>query len=153
MRIIKDTNINFMSKISLTKAFSFTIISLGIISLIINKGPKLSIDFKGGTLVAVNYTDTVNIEKIRDELNSILIDGQSFDFSNAEIKYFGDKSNIAVRIATMENEPDQFTKKFTDKMASIFPNSLPENMKNFVLSIEKVGPKVGAELSLSLIHI
>ncbi len=147
MRIIKNTNIDFLRKTNITTIFSVLLILAGTISIIINGGPKLSIDFKGGTLVAVNYTDTVNIEKIRDELSSILIDGQSFDFSNAEIKYFGDKSNIAVRIATMENEPDQFTKKFTDKMASIFPNSLPENMKNFVLSIEKVGPKVGAELS------
>ena len=147
MRIIKNTNIDFLGKTNITTIFSVLLILAGTISIIINGGPKLSIDFKGGTLVAVNYTDTVNIEKIRDELSSILIDGQSFDFSNAEIKYFGDKSNIAVRIATMENEPDQFTKKFTDKMASIFPNSLPENMKNFVLSIEKVGPKVGAELS------
>ena len=147
MRIIKNTNIDFLKKTNITTIFSVLLILAGTISIIINGGPKLSIDFKGGTLVAVNYTDTVNIEKIRDELSSILIDGQSFDFSNAEIKYFGDKSNIAVRIATMENEPDQFTKKFIDKMASIFPNSLPENMKNFVLSIEKVGPKVGAELS------
>lgn len=147
MRIIKNTNIDFLGKTNITTIFSVLLILAGTISIIINGGPKLSIDFKGGTLVAVNYTDTVNIEKIRDELSSILIDGQNFDFSNAEIKYFGDKSNIAVRVATMENEPDQFTKKFTDKMASIFPNSLPENMKNFVLSIEKVGPKVGAELS------
>ena len=147
MRIIKNTNIDFLGKTNITTIFSVLLILAGTISIIINGGPKLSIDFKGGTLVAVNYTDAVNIEKIRDELRSISIDGQNFDFSNAEIKYFGGKSNIAVRIATMENEPDQFTKKFTDKMASIFPNSLPENMKNFVLSIEKVGPKVGAELS------
>jgi preprotein translocase SecF subunit len=32
-------------------------------------------------------------------------------------------------------------------MASIFPNLVPDNINNFVLSIEKVGPKVGAELS------
>jgi len=147
MRIIKNTNIDFLGKTHITTIFSVLLILLGTISIILNGGPKLSIDFKGGTLIAVNYTDTVNIEKIREELSSISIDGQNFNFSNAEIKYFGDKSNIAVRIASMENEPEQFTKKFTSKMADIFPNSVPQDMKNFVLSIEKVGPKVGAELS------
>lgn len=147
MRIIKNTNIDFLGKTNITTIFSVLLILLGTISIILNGGPKLSIDFKGGTLIAVNYTDTVNIEKIREELSSISIDGQNFNFSNAEIKYFGDKSNIAVRIASMENEPEQFTKKITSKMADIFPNSVPQDMKNFVLSIEKVGPKVGAELS------
>ena len=147
MRIIKNTNIDFLGKTNITTIFSVLLILLGTISIILNGGPKLSIDFKGGTLIAVNYTDTVNIEKIREELSSISIDGQNFNFSNAAIKYCGDKSNIAVRIASMENEPEQFTKKFTSKMADIFPNSVPQDMKNFVLSIEKVGPKVGAELS------
>jgi len=147
MRIIKKTNIDFLGKINITTIFSALLILAGTISIILNGGPKLSIDFKGGTLVAVNYTDAVNIEKIREELRSVSIDGQNFNFSNAEIKYFGDKSNIAVRIASMENEPEQFTKKFIDRMAGIFPNLVPEDMKNFILSIEKVGPKVGAELS------
>jgi len=147
MRIIKKTNIDFLGKTNITTLLSIFLISSGIISMVLNGGPKLSIDFKGGTLVAVNYTEPVNIEKIRSELSSVLIDGQSFNFSNAEIKYFGDESNIAVRIASMEEEPEQFSKKFSDKLASIFPNLVPVDKNNFILSVEKVGPKVGAELS------
>ena len=147
MRIIKKTNIDFLGRTNITTLLSFFLISAGIISMVLNEGPKLSIDFKGGTLIAVNYTEPVNIEKIRSELSSVLIDGQSFNFSNAEIKYFGDESNIAVRIASMEEEPEQFSKKFSDKLASIFPNLVPVDKNNFILSVEKVGPKVGAELS------
>ena len=147
MRIIKKTNIDFLGRTYITTLLSIFLISAGIISMVLNGGPKLSIDFKGGTLVAVNYTEPVNIEKIRSELSSVLIDGQSFNFSNAEIKYFGDESNIAVRIASMEEEPEQFSKKFSDKLASIFPNLVPVDKNNFILSVEKVGPKVGAELS------
>ena len=146
MRIIKDTNINFMSKTSLTKAFSFTIIVLGIISLIINKGPKLSIDFKGGTLVAVNYTSEVNIDHIRASMANVIIEGQSFDFSKAEIKHFGDNSNVAIRIASLENEPENFSKSLINKMSTLYPNFLPKNDEDFILAIEKVGPKIGAEL-------
>ena len=56
MRIIKKTNIDFMGKSNSAKIFSIVLITLGAISLVINNGPKLSIDFKGGTLIAVNYT-------------------------------------------------------------------------------------------------
>jgi preprotein translocase SecF subunit len=47
----------------------------------------------------------------------------------------------------MEEEPEQFSKKFSDKLASIFPDLVPVDKNNFILSVEKVGPKVGAELS------
>ena len=126
---------------------SGVLILAGIGSMITKGGPKLSIDFKGGTLVAVNYTEAMDINVVRSSLSSVVIDGQSFDFSQAEIKHFGDESNIAVRLPTMENEPEKFSRNFVNKMAEAFPESVPENRTEFILSIEKVGPKIGAELS------
>ena len=126
---------------------SAVLILAGIGSMITKGGPKLSIDFKGGTLVAVNYTEAMDINVVRSSLSSVVIDGQSFDFSQAEIKHFGDESNIAVRLPSMENEPEKFSRNFVNKMAEAFPESVPENRTEFILSIEKVGPKIGAELS------
>jgi len=126
---------------------SAVLILAGIGSMITKGGPKLSIDFKGGTLVAVNYTEAMDINVVRSSLSSVVIDGQSFDFSQAEIKHFGDESNIAVRLSSMENEPEKFSRNFVNKMAEAFPESVPENRTEFILSMEKVGPKIGAELS------
>ena len=126
---------------------SAVLILAGIGSMITKGGPKLSIDFKGGTLVAVNYTEAMDINVVRSSLSSVVIDGQSFDFSQAEIKHFGDESNIAVRLPSMENEPEKFSRNFVNKMADAFPESVPKNRTEFILSIEKVGPKIGAELS------
>lgn len=147
MRIIKDTNINFMGNTKVAVFVSAVLILAGIGSMITKGGPKLSIDFKGGTLVAVNYTEAMDINVVRSSLSSVVIDGQSFDFSQAEIKHFGDESNVAVRLPTMENEPEKFSRNFVNKMAEAFPESVPENRTEFILSIEKVGPKIGAELS------
>tara|TARA_B100001245_G_C22853165_1_gene410129 strand:- start:67 stop:993 length:927 start_codon:yes stop_codon:yes gene_type:complete len=147
MRIIKDTNINFMGNTKVAVFVSGVLILAGIGSMITKGGPKLSIDFKGGTLVAVNYTEAMDINVVRSSLSSVEIDGQSFDFSQAEIKHFGDESNVAVRLPTMENEPEKFSRNFVNKMADAFPESVPENRTEFILSIEKVGPKIGAELS------
>ena len=146
MRIIKDTSINFMGKSSITKIVSIVVITLGIISLVINKGPKLSIDFKGGTLIAVNYTDNIDIDDVRSSMGEVEIEGQVFDFSMAEIKHFGDLSNVAIRIASFDSEPKNFAKHLVEKMASLYPDLVPKDRNDFILSIEKVGPKIGAEL-------
>ena len=147
MRIIKDTDINFMGKTFVATSFSIILLITGIISIIINGGPKLSIDFKGGTFVAVNYTTPVDINKIRFALENVSIDGQIFDFSKEEIKHFGDKTNVAIRLASLDNEPPSFANKVAEKLATIYPDYIPERKTDFILSIDKVGPKVGSELS------
>ena len=146
MRIIKTTNIDFMARSNIAKVLSLIVITLGVVSLVINNGPKLSIDFKGGTLIAVNYTDIIDINDVRSSMTEVNIEGQVFDFSKAEIKHFGDLSNVALRIASFENEPENFAKALVAKMASLYPNLIPKNENDFILSIEKVGPKIGAEL-------
>ena len=147
MRIVKDTNIDFMSRTFIASCISALLILVGAVSLITNGGPKLSIDFKGGTLVAVNFTEPVDINKIRSSLSSVSIDGQNFDFSKEEIKHFGDESNVAIRIASMENEPPLFANRVSESLASVYPDLLPQEKSDFILSVDKVGPKVGAELS------
>ena len=147
MRIVKETNIDFMRGTFIAGLLSAGLILVGFISMITNNGPKLSIDFKGGTMVAVNFTEPVDINKIRNSMSDISIDGQKFDFSKEEIKHFGDESNVAIRLASLKDEPPQFSQKVADKIASVYPELVPEDHNDFILSIEKVGPKVGAELS------
>lgn len=147
MQIIKDSKIDFMNNSRFTILLSGALILAGIFSLIINNGPKLSIDFKGGTLIAVHYTKPININDLRSQLKNVNINGQSFDFSTSEIKHFGDNSNVSVRIANLENEPEKFSQNFVDILKNIYPDALPENKDDFILSIDKVSPKVGSELS------
>ena len=147
MQIIKDSKIDFMNKSRFTILLSGSLILAGIFSLIINNGPKLSIDFKGGTLIAVQYTKPININDLRSQLKNVNINGQSFDFSTSEIKHFGDNSNVSVRIANLENEPEKFSQNFIDILKNIYPDALPEDKDDFILSIDKVSPKVGSELS------
>ena len=147
MRIVKDTNIDFMSKSSLALALSAILLITGLISMVVKGGPKLSIDFKGGTLVAVNFTEPVDINNIRSAMGNISINGQIFDFSKEEIKHFGDNSNVAIRIPSLDNEPTQFSNHIIDHLASIYPGLVPKTESEFILTTEKVGPKVGSELS------
>ena len=147
MQIIKNSKIDFINNSKFTIFLSSALILASIFSLVTNNGPQLSIDFKGGTLVAVKYTKDININEFRSELKNLNINGQNFDFSSAEIKHFGNKSSIALRIATMENEPENFSSDLIEVLKNIYPDSSPLDKKDFILSIGKVSPKVGSELS------
>ena len=147
MQIIKSSNIDFINKSKLTIFLSSALILASIFSLIINNGPELSIDFKGGTLIAVNYTKPVNINDLRSKLKSVNISGRNFDFSLAEIKHFGSESSVALRIANIENEPENFSSQLIGVLKNSFPDGYPKNKDDFILSIGKVSPKVGSELS------
>ena len=147
MQIIKNSNIDFINNSKFTILLSSALILASIFSLVINKGPELSIDFKGGTLIAVNYTRPVNINDLRSKLKTVNIDGKNFDFSSAEIKHFGNESSVALRIANIENEPENFSGKLIEVLKNSFPDGYPKNKNDFILSIGKVSPKVGSELS------
>lgn len=147
MRLIKNTKINFMAKTTLASIFSIILIISGIGSIIIKGGPKLSIDFKGGTLIALDFNKNINIEQMRTVLARTDISGEEFDFSMAEIKYFGKPSSISIRIPNMENEPEKFSENFIQFIMKSYPEEIRKEKSEFILAIEKVGPKVGAELS------
>jgi len=147
MQIIKNSDIDFINNSKFTILLSSALILASIFSLVINKGPELSIDFKGGTLIAVNYTKPVNINDLRSKLKTVNIDGKNFDFSSAEIKHFGNESSVALRIANIENEPENFSGKLIEVLKNSFPDGYPKNKNDFILSIGKVSPKVGSELS------
>ena len=147
MQIIKDSKIDFINNSRFTILLSGALLLAGIFSLIINNGPKLSIDFKGGTLVAVQYTKPININNLRSELKTVTINGQKFDFSTSEIKHFGNKSNVSIRIPSMEDEPENFSQNFIDFLRNIYPDSLPENKDEFILLLDTLSPKIGSELS------
>ena len=147
MRLIKETKIKFMAQSRLGFYLSGAVIGAGIISLILAGGPLLSIDFKGGTFMAVHFTDPVDVNEIRSAMSIVSIDGQQFDFSKAEIKLFGNKQDISVRIPHMDEEPENFAQRIISHLRQSFPDEVPEVESDFILSIEKVGPKIGSELS------
>ncbi len=147
MRLIKETSIKFMAQSRLGLYVSGAVIGAGIISLILAGGPLLSIDFKGGTLLAVHFTDPVDVNDIRSAMSTVSIDGQPFDFSKTEIKQFGSTRDISVRIPHLDKEPANFAQRIIAYLRKSFPDKVPEVESDFILSIEKVGPKIGSELS------
>ena len=147
MRIVKDTNIDFMSQRKLALILSAVVVFSGVTSLLINGGPKLSIDFKGGTLVSVQFTEEMDILAVRAAMDNVNIDGQVFDFSNEEIKHFGDLGAVLIRVPHIEDAPNNFAQKIVDHIYNSFPGKVPDNKTDFILGKGTVSPKIGSELS------
>ena len=131
MQLIKNTKIDFISKARITIFLSIGIIVAGIISLIINGGPNLSIDFKGGTVFQVSTQESININELRKKLAST-------NLANSEItEITGLNVNQEFRIkANIDN-----TTNTSDIILNVLDDYKPE-----IRSIENVGPKVGKEL-------
>jgi preprotein translocase SecF subunit len=136
-----------MSQSRFAYFLSGVLILAGLISMLLQGGPRLSIDFKGGTMVAVQFTEDMNVNDVRQSMRGVLIEGRSHDFSRAEIKHFGSYKDISVRLPIGEEQPEDFPQLIVNHLYDSFPTVVPADYTNFILSIEKVGPKIGAELS------
>ncbi len=147
MRLIKETKIDFMAQTRLGVIISSVLIIAGLLSIIFQGGLRLSIDFKGGSMVAVKYTDEVDINNIRDIMSAITIEGETYDFSKNEIKHFGDLSTVSLRLPIIVNQSKDFNQQIVEFLYDAFPEKVPVDKANFLLSVETVGPKIGAELS------
>ena len=145
MEIIKNTNINFMA----SKNVGFTISSICfVLSLfMIFSGLNLGIDFRGGTMIGLNFSEEVEIQEIRAAMQSIPIEGQEFDLSTEEIKHFGNNTDVMIKIKTRDNAPKNFAQGIVNHLYQNMNEKVPEDKNNFILSVETVGPKVGSELS------
>ena len=145
MDFLSNTKINFMA---LQKAgFTFSgILAIGSI-LMLMLGINLGIDFKGGTMIGLSFSEDVTIQEVRSSLENITIDGNEFDLSGEEVKYFGSNSDVMIKIKSFENEPKNFGQGVINNIYETMNNKAPEDKNKFVLSLGAVSPKVGTELS------
>ena len=145
MELLKNTNINFMA----AKNVGFTISSICfVLSLfMIFSGLNLGIDFRGGTMIGLNFSEEVEIQEVRAAMQSISIEGQEFDLSTEEIKHFGNNTDVMIKINTRDDAPKNFAQEIVNHLYQTMNEKVPEDKNNFILSVEMVGPKVGSELS------
>ena len=134
MQFLVNSNFNFIGKRKIARIFSIALILIGVGSLIIQGGPKLGIDFTGGTSLRLQFEKGVSIGEVRSAIASLGI-------GNAEIKNFGDSADILIRVQEQETSGAGITDAIKAELSKVFPdNPYVERSK------DSVGPKIGAEL-------
>lgn len=145
MKFMENTKINFMKLKSFGFGFS-SVLAFGSIILLL-MGVNLGIDFKGGTAIGVSFSENVSIQEVRGSLKSVSFNDSLIDLSGEEIKYFGNQSDVMIKIKSLDNEPEDFGQMVINHLYDSMSAKVPENKNDFILSLGSVSPKVGSELS------
>ena len=72
MELFRNTNFDFLGKKWPFIGLSLVLSTAGIVSLIVKGGPRYGIDFRGGALVTVRFTQRPPVEKVRGALSGRL---------------------------------------------------------------------------------
>ncbi|MCR4438571.1 MAG: protein translocase subunit SecF [bacterium] len=140
MQLFKQTSIDFLRMRKAAYTFSGVLILAGLISLIAHGGPRYGIDFRGGTSIVLEFKEQVSVGQVRASLSKI-------GFGTAEIKASTSLrgartgSDVLIRVEQGELSGERVAEKIKDQLTNDLPDKSYE-----VLSIESVGPKIGAEL-------
>ena len=145
MEILKNTKINFMAARNVGFIVSSVCFVLSLFMLL--SGLNLGIDFRGGTMIGLNFSENVEIQEVRTAMQSISIEGQEFDLSAEEIKHFGNSTNVMIKFKVRDDAPENFEQEIVNHLYQKMNEKVPEDKNNFILSIDTVSPKVGSELS------
>ena len=145
MEILKNTKINFMAARNVGFIVSSVCFVLSLFMLL--SGLNLGIDFRGGTMIGLNFSEDVEIQEVRAAMQSISIEGQEFDLSAEEIKHFGNSTNVMIKFKVRDDAPENFEQEIVNHLYQKMNEKVPEDKNNFILSIDTVSPKIGSELS------
>jgi preprotein translocase subunit SecF len=74
MQIFTDTHFDFIGRRKIFVGLSVILLVAGLGSLLVRGGPRLGIDFKGGTLVYVKFQQSPDIDALRDAFNNANLD-------------------------------------------------------------------------------
>jgi preprotein translocase subunit SecF len=134
MKLIKEKlNIDFMGKRKLTMITSVTLMLISVGSFL-TRGLNLGVDFTGGTLVEVGYSEVVDLESVR---NALAIS----EFNEATVQYFGSARDVLIRMAPREGYN-------TAEISGAILELLRADGRSLEMRrVEFVGPQVGEELT------
>ena len=125
-------DIPFMSYGKLTTFISLVTFVLAVFFLL-TRGLNLSVEFTGGTVMEVQYTQGAEVNQVRNRLNSIS-DGE------VQVQALGTNRHIMIRLPNKEGVPSaQLSNQVMDLLKA-------DNPDVTLRQVEFIGPQVGDEL-------
>jgi len=134
MKFIGKTDIDFMGKQIPAMVFSGLLIVIALGSLAM-RGLNFGIDFTGGTLIEVGYSQPVDLTEVRGAL-------QGGGFSDAVAQHFGTARDVLVRLPPREGENSA---SLSTRVLNVLQGASQDQVE--MRRVEFVGPQVGDELA------
>jgi preprotein translocase subunit SecF len=100
------------------------------------RGLAFSIEFTGGTVVEVSYTQAAPLEKVRDAV-------QAMGYADAQVQNFGSSRDLLIRLPLRGENSNAQAEEVFNGLKGLEPNN-PVELRR----VEFVGPQVGEELAI-----
>ena len=126
-------DIPFMRHAIIFNAISFITFALAVFFLF-SRGLHLSVEFTGGTLMEVNYTQAADVGKIRDTVSGL-------GFTDVQVQNFGNSRDVMIRLPAQKGVS---TAQQSDKVLAALKAA---DSSVTLRRTEFVGPQVGEELA------
>jgi len=142
-QFLVNTNFRIIPIRRMMMTISAIVILVGVGSLIMHGGPNYGIDFKGGYKFMVEFTDAVDLSRVRSTVNDL-------GFGGSQVSDFGEPNEVLIILeadgdmnASDGTGGDAVQNRLSDGIRTAFAdNPVVE------ISKEKVGPKIGGELRI-----
>jgi preprotein translocase subunit SecF len=125
-------DIPFMSYGKLTTAISLATFVLAVMFLVM-KGLNLGVEFTGGTVMELRYSQSVDLNKIREKVDGL-------KYGESQVQSLGTTRDVMVRIPNIKT-------KTSAQLSNEVLNLLKTDRSDVELrKVEFIGPSVGSEL-------
>jgi preprotein translocase subunit SecF len=125
---------DFMALRKAAMVLSATLIVISLGSLITQK-LNLGIDFTGGSVIEVGYAEAVELQPVREVL-------ESNGFNDAIVQHFGSAKEVLIRLVPREGQDKA---ELTSQIIRLLSEASNQSMD--VRRVDFVGPQVGEELT------
>ncbi len=137
LQAFKNTKIDFIRYQKFAYSVSILVILIGVVSVVMHRGFKLSVDFIGGTTMQMKFQ-----KPFHDDLGKIRSIISELGFGAPEVKTIGQIANNELQVTVgKQGEGDEVSKAIKNALTQKYPENSFE-----VRRVETVGPKIGGEL-------
>ena len=130
----KTPTFNFMDKRNIALTISAILLIVAIGSLV-TRGLNFGLDFSGGTLIELGYSQPVDLASTRETL-------EKGGIADAVVQHFGTSQDILIRLAPKEGENDA---DLSTRVVTVLQKESSDQID--LRRVEFVGPQVGEELA------
>jgi len=141
VRILKETNIDFIGFRYIAYTISAVVILAGLISLIVKGGPNWGVDFKGGVVLQAKFDRAVTTDEVRSVIESAGI-------SDVSVQHGQTKDEVIVSTPEVQQIKGLET---SDIMKDALIKSNTWAIDENSINIDKVSPSVGKDLIASAV--
>ena len=132
--IPRGLNIDFVGKAKFCITLSLLIILLGVASIIVHGGLNEGIDFSGGTLLQLRFSQPADLRGVREALDTI-------GLGKGVVQHYGDEREVLIRVAQHPGEGQDIGKHVQQAFQERFKEQTIELRR-----VEVVGAQASADL-------